>query len=84
MFSENITYPTVTRLYGYGDTFEEICEGKVGGHSKRVHGEGGICADGDESEVFNIKVSREGECKRFLERLEVEEERIGASGSYDQ
>ena len=75
MFSENITYPTVTRLYGYGDTFE-ICEGKVGGHSKRVHGEGGICADGDESEVFNIKCPEKGNAKDFLRGLRLKKEEL--------
>ena len=78
------TYPMIARFYGYGNPCKDDCEGQVGCSGERIYGEGSLCADRDEGEVFDVEVSREGECKRFFEGVEVEERGVGAGGSKDQ
>ena len=50
-------------------------EGEVGSSGEGIHGEGGLRADGDgdEGEVLDIEMFREGECESFFERVEVGE-----------
>ena len=84
MFSENVTYPMTTGFYGYGDTLEENREGKMGSCGEGIYSKGGVCADGNEGEVFDVEVSGEGKCERFFERIEVEKGGVGASGGNDQ
>ena len=74
----------ITRLYGDANSFEENCEGKVGGGVEGKYGERGLCSDRDEGKVFDVEVSGEGECEGFLERIAVEKGRAGAGGSEDQ
>ena len=81
---EDVTYPEITGLYGDANPFEEDCSGEVGGGGEGIYGKRGIRSDGDEGKVFDVKVSREGECEGLLERIVVEKGRAGTCRSKDQ
>ena len=73
-----------TRFHSYGDTLEENCKGQMGSCGEGIYSEGGVCADRNEGEVFDVEVSGEGECEGFFERIEVEKGGVGAGGGNDQ
>ena len=56
----------------------------MGSCGEGIYSEGGICADRNEGEVFDVEVSGEGECKGFFERIEVEKGGVGTGGGNDQ